>query len=110
MHAWRMSVSGSDVDLPWFTTAAYTDLFQVRVGRQFELSAALECGALAPLWPKRQQAAALQGGAQFKLTPYPCTRLVDNSASDKGAKRKDRTSARRLLFAPFGSDLLLILI
>jgi hypothetical protein len=27
------------------------------------MGASLECGALAPLWPKRRQAAALQGGA-----------------------------------------------
>jgi len=29
------------------------------------MSPSLECGALAPLWPKRRQAAALQGGAHL---------------------------------------------
>ena len=32
-----------------------------------KLDASLECGALAPLWPKRRQAAALQGGAQASV-------------------------------------------
>ena len=32
-----------------------------------ELSTSLECGALAPLWPKRRQVSALQGGAHFEL-------------------------------------------
>jgi hypothetical protein len=29
--------------------------------------ASLECGDLSPLWPKRRQGGALQGGAQLKL-------------------------------------------
>jgi len=45
---------------------------------QFELSAALECSALAPLWPKRRQVDALHGGAQFKLHHYPSGYFYSN--------------------------------
>jgi hypothetical protein len=52
------------------TSSLLVKASSLQVLAQFEASASLERGALAPLWPKRRQVGALQRRAQFKLTHY----------------------------------------